>query len=147
MNEETVLCWYMHKIPLVPMLPTRDDQPDEEEALLQIAKMTPVLIRHVAILVLMLPSFHGSPAQCLWPGASEHQLPVPILIRMTAHMPSIHAQHPVDLLNIALPEQLLTQPAPATASGDWHWNTTYATDKLALPGFDTQMATCWTFGT
>jgi len=57
--------------------------------------------------------------------------------QMAAHMPSIHALHPVGLLTVARPEQLLTRPALATAAGDWHWSTTYATDKPALPGFDT----------
>ena len=46
MDKSTVLVGYMHKIQTVPMRSTRNDQAELEGALLQIAKMTSVLVRH-----------------------------------------------------------------------------------------------------
>ena len=46
MDESTVLVLYMHKIMTVAMRSTRNDQAELEGALLQIAKMTSVLVRH-----------------------------------------------------------------------------------------------------
>ena len=84
MDESTVLVLYMHKIMTVAMRSTRNDQTELEGALLQIAKMTSVLVRHAGIPGLAVAQFPRQAATvfcgqslqnlaCLFPSMHEWQ--------------------------------------------------------------------------